>query len=165
MAFSGYFPPHRPDSVCSGGGSKLVDIILPTFLINYLCDFFCFCSEKFESVEVICSCLLNLRKAALRWRITVLQSSLNQGMLCLFEAEVFAIVSFAIEMRVSVKCFIWSMILGPFNNFCLHMVSKTCLFALFIFQWGSLSSWKDCKLSSIIGKWSLPQWSLWTFYS
>ena len=55
-------------------------------------------------------------------------------MLCLFEAEGFAIVSFAIEMRVSEKCFVWSMMLGSFNSFCLHMASKTCQFALLIFQ-------------------------------
>ena len=73
-------------------------------------------------------------------------------MLCLFEVEVFPIVWFVIEMRVLVKCFVWSMMLGSFNSFCLQMVSKTCQFALFIFQLGNLSSWRDCKLLRIIGK-------------
>ena len=50
--------------------------------------------------------LLNFGKADLNWRIAVLQSLLNQEVLCLFEAEVFTTVSFAIEMRVSVKCFV-----------------------------------------------------------
>ena len=61
--------------------------------------------------------LLNFHKAALRRQIAILQSSSNQGVLCLFEAEVFAIVLFSIEMRVSVKCFVWSMMLGSFNSF------------------------------------------------
>ena len=78
--------------------------------------------------------LSNFCKAALRRRIAVLQSSLNQGVLYLFELEVFAIVSFAIEMRVSVKCFVWSMMFGSFNSFYLHMISKTCQFSLFIFR-------------------------------
>ena len=114
------------------GGNKLVDIVLPT---SFPYNFSCFCPEKFESVEVIRSWfLLNFRKAALRRRIAVLRSSLNQGMLCLLEAEVFFIVSIAIEMKVSVKCFVWSMMFGSFNSFCLHLVSKTCQVVFFIFQ-------------------------------
>ena len=45
-------------------------------------------------------CLLNLRKAALRRQIAFLQSSLNQGVLCLFEVEVFVIHSFAIDIYI-----------------------------------------------------------------
>ena len=54
--------------------------------------------------------------------MAVLLSSLNQGVMCLFEAEVFAIVLFAIEIRVSIKCFVWSMIFGSCNSLCLLRV-------------------------------------------
>ena len=49
---------------------------------------------------------LNLRRAAFRNLIAILHSLLNQGVLCQFEGEVFGIVSFAIAINVSVKCFI-----------------------------------------------------------
>ena len=106
--------------------------VLPTFLLGFFSDFSCFCPENFESVEV--GSLLNFRKAVLHRRIAVLQSSLNQRVLCLFAAGVFAIVSFVIKMWVLVKCFVWSMMLGSFNIFCLEMVLKICQFALFTFQ-------------------------------
>ena len=83
---------------------------------------------------IVVGSLLNFRYETLGWRIAVLQPSLNQGVMCLFVAEVFAIVSFATEMRISVKCFVWSMMLGSLNSFYLQMVSKTYQFALFIFQ-------------------------------
>ena len=79
-------------------------------------------------------CLLNLHKAALHRRIAFLQSSLNQGVLCLFEVEVFVIHSFAIDINVSVKCFIWSVVLGSRKSFCSQRVLKTSQFALFSFQ-------------------------------
>ena len=52
---------------------------------------------------------LNLYRAAFHSQTAILHSLLNQGMLCLFEGEVFGIVSFAI---VSVKCFIRTMVFG-----------------------------------------------------
>ena len=62
---------------------------------------------------------LNLRKLALHRRIVVLQSSLNQSLLCLFKAVVFAMVSFATEIRVSVTCFVRFLMFGSCNSFCL----------------------------------------------
>ena len=61
---------------------------------------------------VVVCCLLNLRKAALRRRIAFLQSSLNLGVLCLLAVEIFAIDLFAIDINVSIKYFVWSMVLG-----------------------------------------------------
>ena len=55
---------------------------------------------------------LNLRRAAFHSLIAILHSLLNQGMLCLFEGEVSGIVSFAIAINVSVKCFIRSVLFG-----------------------------------------------------
>ena len=83
---------------------------------------------------MVVGCLLNLLKAALRRRIAFLQSSLNQGVLCLFEVEVFAIYSLAIDTNVSVKYFVWSVVLGSSKSFCSQRVSKTSQFALFSFQ-------------------------------
>ena len=48
---------------------------------------------------------LNLHKAAFYSQITILHSLLNQGVLHLFEGEVFGIVSFAMAINVSVKMF------------------------------------------------------------
>ena len=66
---------------------------------------------------IVVGSLLNFRYEILGWRIAVLQPSLNKEVLCLFEVEVFAIVSFATEMRLSVKCFVWSMMLYSLNSF------------------------------------------------
>ena len=71
---------------------------------------------------------------ALRRRIAFLQSSMNQGVLCLFEVGVFVIHSFAIDIYVSVKCFVWSVVLGSKKSFCSQRVSKTSQFTLFSFQ-------------------------------
>ena len=46
------FPHYCPGSICSGRGNKLVDIILPTFLLGFLYSFSCFCPEKFENMEI-----------------------------------------------------------------------------------------------------------------
>ena len=51
-----------------------------------------------------------------RW-IVVLQSLLKQSTLFLFEGEVFGMASFAIEIRVSVKCFVMSLLFGSSINF------------------------------------------------
>ena len=48
----------------------------------------------------------NLRRAAFLSQIAMLRSLLNQGVLRPFEGEVFGIVSFAIAIDISVKCFI-----------------------------------------------------------
>ena len=79
-------------------------------------------------------CLLNLRKSAIRRRITFLQSSLNRGVMCLFKVEVFVIHSFATDINVSIKYFVWSMVLGSRKSFCSQKVSKTSQFTLFSFQ-------------------------------
>ena len=88
-------------------------------------------SLKSLRLEVV-GCLLNLRKAALRTRIAFLQSSLNRG--GVFEVEVFVIHSFAIDINVSVKYSVWSVVLRFTKNFCSPRVSKTSQFALFSFQ-------------------------------
>ena len=49
-----------------------------------------------------------------------------------FVAEVFTIVSFAIEIKV--KCFVWSVMLGSSNSFCLQGVSKTSQFVLNLYN-------------------------------
>ena len=157
LDFSRYFSNHPSDSVCSGVGANLVGIVLSIFLLGFLYDFCVFALRSLKAFRLmVVDSLLNFRKAALCKRMVVLQSSLNQGVLCLFEVEAFAIVLFAVE----VKCFVWSMMLGSCDSFCLQGVSKTCQFVLFIFQWGSLSSWKGCKHLSIIGKWSLLHYGL-----
>ena len=118
-----------------GKGAQLVDIVLPTFLLGFLNEFLCFCPEELKSMRlVVVGCLLNLHKAALHRRIALVQSSLNQGVLCLFEVEVFAIDLFAIDINVSVKYFVWSVVLGSWKSSCLQRVSKTSQFALFSFQ-------------------------------
>ena len=61
---------------------------------------------------MVVSSLLNLYRAACHGWITVLQFLLNQSVLCLSEGEVFDIVSFAIEITVSVKCFVRSLLFG-----------------------------------------------------
>ena len=59
-----------------------------------------FCVFALRSLKalrlIVVGSLLNFCKAALCKQITVLQSLLNQGVLCLFDA---------IGMRISVKCF------------------------------------------------------------
>ena len=49
---------------------------------------------------------LNLQRLAFHSLVAILHSLLNQGVLHLFEDEVFSIVSFAIAIYASVKCFI-----------------------------------------------------------
>ena len=55
-------------------------------------------------------------------------------MLCLFEVEVFGMVSFAIEISVSMKYFIWSLLFGSCTNFLLERVWNSSKFALLVFQ-------------------------------
>ena len=45
-------------------------------------------------------------------RIAILHSLLNQGVLHLFEGKFFGIVSFAIAINVSVKCFFRTVLFG-----------------------------------------------------
>ena len=79
----------------------------------------------------------NLRSAAFRSWIAVLQSLLNQGVLCLFDGEFFGIVSFAIAIKVSVKCFIRTIQFGSWTSFVLHKFLNFCQLAMFVFhQWG-----------------------------
>ena len=89
--------------------------------------------KEFKLVEE--GSLLNLRSEAFHRRIAVLQSSLNQGMLCLFEGEVFGMVSFASEIRVSINCFVRFLLFGSCIHFWLKSVCNYSQFALFIFQW------------------------------
>ena len=160
LGFSGDFPNHTPDRACSDRGAKLVDVISPTFfLVSLIVRVFALRSLIAFRLMIVSS-LLNFHKTAFHRWIAVIYSSLNQGVLHLFEAEVFALVSFAIEIRVSAKCLVWSMMFGSYNRFYLQRVSKTFQFAKFIFQWRSLSLWRGCKFSSMIGEWALLQRSL-----
>ena len=54
----------------------------------------------------------NSRRATFCSLIAILHSLLNEGVLRLFEGEVFGIVLFAIAITVSVKCFIRSVLFG-----------------------------------------------------
>ena len=106
---------------------------------------------------------LNLRRAAFHSLIAILHSLLNQGVLCLFDSEVFYIV--AIAINVSIKCFIRTVLFGSLTSLLLHKVLNCCQSALFVFQQrGLLLSQIGCEISSIMGKWSLPQGSSWTFH-
>ena len=105
------------------------------FFLASLMRFHVFALRILKSLRlVVVGCLLNLRKTALHRRIAFLQASLNQGVLCLFKVEAFAIDLFAIDINVSVKYFVWSMVLGSWRSFCLQRVSKTSQFAFFSFQ-------------------------------
>ena len=108
---------------------------------------------------------LNLLRAVFRRLIAILHSLLNQGVLRLFDGEVFGIVSFAIAINVSVKCFIRTVLFWSWTSLLLYKVLNCCQSTLFIFQQGGLLlSWIGCVISSIMGKWSLPQGSSWTFH-
>ena len=73
------------------------------FLASFI-GFLVFALRSLKALRLfVVGSLLNFCKAALRRQIAILQSSLNQGVLCLFEFEVLAIVSSAMEMKVSVK--------------------------------------------------------------
>ena len=52
LGFSGDFPNYPPDCVGFGRGAQLVDIVLPTFLLDFLNEFSCFYPEDFEVVEI-----------------------------------------------------------------------------------------------------------------
>ena len=118
MRFSRDFPDHPSDCVGFGRGAQLVDIVLPTFLLGVLNEFSCFAQKSLKSLRlVVVGCLLNLRKAALFRQRAFLQSSLNQRVLCLFEVEVFVIGLFAIDINVSVKYSVWSVVLGSRKSF------------------------------------------------
>ena len=77
----------------------------------FMDTFMIFCDFALRSLKalrlMVVGSLSNFRKAPLRRRIAVLQLLLNQDVLSLFEADVFAIVSFAIEIRVR-----WSVFFG-----------------------------------------------------
>ena len=108
---------------------------------------------------------LNLQRAAFRSLIAILHSLLNQGVLRLFEGEVFGIVLFAIVINISVKCFIRTVLFGSWSGLLLHKILNCFQSTLFVFQQGGLLlSWIGCVISSIMGKWSLPQGSSWTFH-
>ena len=61
-----------------------------------------------------------------------------ENMLCLFEGELFGIVSFAIAINVSVKCFIRTVLFGSWTSLLLHKVLNCYQSALFVFQQGGL---------------------------
>ena len=111
------------------------------FFLASLISFHVFAQRSLKSWRlVVVGFLLNLRTTALRRRIAFLQSSLNQGVLCLFEVEVLAIDSFAINIFFGLRCS------GLGRVFCSQRVSKTSQFALFSFQWVSLSTSKGCQI-------------------
>ena len=67
--------------------------------------FLAFAQSSLKEIRVKGS-FLNLQRAAFHSQIAILHLLLNQGMMCLFEGEVFGIVSFATVISISVKCFI-----------------------------------------------------------
>ena len=125
------------------------------FLASFkvLCDLALSCLKGFKLVVVDPS--LNWRSAAFHRRTAVLQSSLNKGVLRLFEGELFGMVSFAIEIRVSVKCIVWSMLFGSCMSF--WMQGFWIFSSLLHFFLNFLLSWRGCGLSTIIGKCSPTQ--------
>ena len=65
LGFSRNFPHHPPDSVCSVGGTKLVDIVLLTFLLGFFI-FRVFALRSLKALKlIILGSLLNFQKAAL----------------------------------------------------------------------------------------------------
>ena len=73
-------------------------------------------SDLKEFKLMVVGSLLNLRSSAFHMRIAVLLTSLNQGELVLFEGDVFVMAFFAIEFRVSMKCFVWFGLISLFNG-------------------------------------------------
>ena len=92
---------------------KLVFILLLAFLLGFLYGFALISLKEFKLVVV--GSLLNLHSAAFCRHITILQSSLNQGELSLFEDKVFGIVSFAIKSFSEVLC--WIFVVWVFYEF------------------------------------------------
>ena len=88
--------------------------------------FLAFALSSFKEFRLLVKAFFNLRRAAFHSLIAILHSMLNQGDLHLFEGEVFAIVSFAIAINVSVKCFIWTVLFGSWTNLLLNMVLNCC---------------------------------------
>ena len=82
--------------------------------------------------------LSNLRRATLRSRIAILHSLLNQGVLRLFDGEVFGMVSFAIAITICVKCFVGFEHFESWTSLVLQNVLNCCQSALFVFQQGGL---------------------------
>ena len=80
----------------------------------------------------------NLHRAVFCSRIAILQSLLIQGVLNLFDGEFSGIVSFAIAIKVSVKCFIRTVRFGSWTSFVLHKFLNFCQSALLVFQQGGL---------------------------
>ena len=83
----------------------------------------------------------------------------------MFDGDFFGIVSFTIAIKVSVKCYIRTVQFGSWTSFVLHKFLNFFQSALFVFQQGGLLfSLIGCVISRIMGKWSLPQGSLWAFH-
>ena len=121
------------------------------------------CLKEFRFV--IKGTFLNLRTAAFRSLIAILHLLLNQSVLRLFEDAVFGIVSFAIAINVTVKCYIRSVLFESWNSLLLHKGLNCCQSALFVSQQEDLLlSLIGCVIFSIMGKWSLPQGSSWPFH-
>ena len=166
-----YFPRnlsyHLPDCVSFGCGIEFVDIILTTdFFFVCLIIFCAFARSSLKMFNLLVEgSLLNLRIAAFRCWITTLHSSLNQGVLRLFMGEVFGMVLLAISINVSVKWSIMHVLFGFWTSSPSHKVLKSIQLALLVFQReGLLLLWLGWGISIMIGNWSLPQRSLWTFY-
>ena len=77
-------------------------MVFLTFALGSLKEFRLFVNGSF----------LNFQSSAFRSLIAILHSLFNQGVLRLFEGEVFGIVSFAIAVNVSVKYFIIIVLFG-----------------------------------------------------
>ena len=74
-------------------------------------DLLAFDLNSLKEFRLLKGSFLNLQRAVFRNRIVILHSLLNQGVLRLFDGVVLGIVSFAIAINVSVKCFIKTLLL------------------------------------------------------
>ena len=80
---------------------------------------------------------LILRRAAFCSLIAILHSLLNQGVLRLFSGVVFAIVSCATAINISVKCYIRTILFGSWTSLLLRKVFILLPISLFCFPAGS----------------------------
>ncbi len=75
--------------------------------------FLAFALSSLKEFRLLVKCsFLNLQSVAFRSLIAILHLLLNQGVMRLLGGEVFGIVSFAIAINVSIKCFIRTVLFG-----------------------------------------------------
>ena len=135
-------------------------IILRTDLFCLLDGFPYFCPEQFKGVSVASRFFIKFAKDNLSQSNCYFAFVVKPGCVPSVWGWGF-IVSFAISIRFSVKCFIRAVLFGSWTSLRLHNVLNCCQLALFVFQLGGLLlSWMGWVVLSIMGKWSLPQESL-----